>query len=62
MLIPNFSQFSTHLSMFGDRVINKVYLRIDGLDHVCIDMDTDGKVIGNSVYIPSIKMFCEIST
>lgn len=59
MLLPNFGQFSTHRSMFENKVIHKAYLYVEGLDHVCVDMDVDGKAIGASIYVPSLKMFFE---
>lgn len=59
MLIPNFAQFSTHRSMFGDKVIHKAWLHVNGLDHVSVDMDVDGRAIGASIYVPSLKMFFE---
>jgi len=59
MLFPNFAQFSTHRSMFENKVIHKAYLHVDGLDHVCVDMDTDGKAISSSIYVPNLKMFFE---
>lgn len=59
MLIPNFAQFSTHRSMFGNKVIHKAYLYVEGLDHVCVQMDVDGKAESTSIYVPGLKMFFE---
>ncbi len=55
MLIPNFSQFSTHES-FG-KVIHNAYLRVPNLDHVCVSMNVDGKAESASIYVPNLKMF-----
>ena len=57
MLIPNFSQFSTHVA-FG-RLYHKAYLQVPYLDHVCVYMDVDGKAISSSIYVPKLKMFFE---
>lgn len=59
MMIPSFLQFSTHRSMFGDEVIHKAYLNVDGLDHVCVNMDMDGRAISSSIFVPTLKMFFE---
>lgn len=56
MLLPNFSQFSTHRNPFKNEVIHKAYLRVEGLDHVCVSMDVDGKAFGSSIYVPILKM------
>lgn len=59
MLLPNFTQFSTHRNPYQNEVIHKAYLHVDGLDHVCVSMDVYGKAFWASVYIPSLKMFFE---
>lgn len=59
MLLPNFAQFSTHRNPFKNEVIHKAYLRVEGLDHVCVSMDVDGKAFGASIYVPELSMFFE---
>lgn len=58
MLLPSFAQFSTHLS-WGGEVIHKAYIRVDGLDHVSVEMDVDGQAKAATIYVPGLKMFFE---